>query len=880
MKDTILIIDDQHYNIMMLEDFLSQAGFEVLVAYDGQGGLDIVKYALPDLILLDVMMPGLDGFEVCTQLKFCKNTKDIPIIFLTALANIVNKIKGLNVGGVDYITKPFEQEEVLARVKTHLTLVKTQRQLQQEKLAFQQQQEFLRLIIDTLPQHILWKNCQGQILGCNQAFTQAVEFTQPEAIIGKTLSDLFTEAQAHWFQQRDQQVMQTNCPEYDTIEQIVHHRYGLRWFKSNRIPLHDTTGQVIGILNTAEDIMAQKQIQEDLRHSEERFELAMRGANDGLWDWNLLTDSAYFSPRWKQMLGFADNELSNSFDEWHSRIHPEDFEQVMNSIDHYLELKTSYYESIYRMRHKDGHYIWVLSRAMALWDASNKPLRLVGTQVDLTAQKQAEQALREAYQEIKEAKEIAEQAQTAAEIANQAKSTFLANMSHELRTPLNGILGYAQILGRDLTLTPKQREGIAIIQRSGEYLLTLINDILDLSKIEAGKVELFPTQFYFEEFIQGIVRLFEMRAQQKDLIFVYQPLSPLPTAIYADETRLRQILLNLLGNAVKFTKQGQVTFSISYSQGQLRFQIVDQGIGIATSDLDQIFLPFQQVGDSRYRVEGTGLGLPITKKLIEMMGGELHVSSTIGEGSTFWFIINLPEVTDLGSPALKLTAEPFIIGFQGPSRRVLVVDDKAENRSILLNLLAPLGFEISEANNGRDCIIKAIDFKPDLIIMDLIMPELDGFEATRQLRQLPELSQVKIIAISASVFESYQRRSLDAGCQAFIAKPINVQKLFTLIQQQLELTWIYQPQVANLSDNQLHEESSEISQSSCHPTIEQGKDLLELVMMGDISGIIEYATALEQEHPLLLPFTKKIIRLAKNFEEKQIRRLLETLVAP
>jgi len=244
--------------------------------------------------------------------------------------------------------------------------------------------------------------------------------------------------------------------------------------------------------------------------------------------------------------------------------------------------------------------------------------------------------------------------------ANKAKSAFLANMSHELRTPLNGILGYAQILNRDKNLTPQQREGIQIIQRSGEYLLTLISDILDLSKIEAGKIELYPTDFHFKQSLRGIADLFTMRATQKNIEFFYEFSERLPEGIHADEKRLRQVLINLLSNAIKFTEKGRVQFKADYYHDKTYFKIEDTGIGIAKSDLERIFLPFQQTGSESYRSEGTGLGLSITKTLVEMMGGELCVDSTLGQGSTFWMELMLPPVTTLMT---ETVVQPPVIGY-------------------------------------------------------------------------------------------------------------------------------------------------------------------------------------------------------------------------
>ncbi len=876
-EGTVLIIDDTPYNVNPLLEFLTTVGFKVLIAEDGLSGIETAEFAQPNLILLDVMMPDMDGFEVCQHLKSQEQTQDIPIIFMTALDETVNKVKGFELGAVDYLTKPFQLQELLARINAHLTLRKLQQQLANQNQQLQQEiaerkqteaalkaaHERFTTVLDSLEALVYVADMQTyEILFINK-YTQ--KLFDKNDFLGKICWQTLQPGQTQpcRFCTNDKLVTADGQPTGVYTWEFNNPQTN-RWYYIQDRAIRWTDGRIVR-LEVATDITQRKQVEEALRASEERFELAMRGANDGLWDWNLETNEVYFSPRWKQILGYAEHELSPHVDEFFKLLHPDDQAPTTDKITAYFDKKIPAYEVTFRLQHKDGHYVWILSRGIAVWNEQAKPLRMVGTHVDLTAQKQAEEAL--------------SQAKEAAEVANRAKSAFLANMSHELRTPLNGILGYAQILKLH-NLNAQQQEGIAVIQRSGEYLLTLINDVLDLSKIEANRIELVPTAFYFDDFLGEMNELFQMRAQQKGIPFHYQPLTQLPTIVHADETRLRQVLINLLGNAVKFTEQGCVTFKVSSIQNpkgqtwKIRFQVEDSGIGISQDELSKIFLPFQQAGERNYQAQGTGLGLAISKKLVEMMDGKLQVNSTLGQGSTFWMELDLQEISNA---APEQTDKHEIIGFDGPPRTLLVVDDKWENRSVLVNLLAPLGFKMMEACDGQESVDKALQTQPDAILMDLMMPVKDGFEATSEIRKIPELKEVVIIAISASAFDFHQQQSQEAGCDDFIAKPFQRDVLLEKLQKHLNLKWIYDKTQSTPSQRQKSEKSlfSSLWEGGNFqppaikgPSPEQAAILFEFSLKGDIESIMDYVEKLEQTE--LQTFSIEIKKLAEEFQINKI----------
>jgi PAS domain S-box-containing protein len=644
---------------------------------------------------------------------------------------------------------------------------------------------------------------QGNVIEASESFAKMLGYSLEEV---KTLHVADWDAQ--WTREEIIQIIQ-DSKLIDAPFETLHRRKDSSVYEVeisvNDVKLDDEAIQIC----ICRDISERKRIENDrkqaevaLQKSEERLQLALEASGDGLWDWNIATQAIYLSPHYLEMLDYEANELPGNCETWDKLIHPDDKSWVLETLNAHLQDSSVQYAFDYRLQTKSGEWKWIANYGKVVtYDEHGHPLRMIGTHKDITDRKQFEL-------ELQRAKE-------AAEVANQAKSIFLANMSHELRTPLNVILGFTQVMHHDSTLSLEQQEHIQIIHRSGEHLLSLINNILDLSKIEAGRATVDRSNFDVIALLQSLWEMLRLRAENKGLQFNLEIAIDVPQYINTDPNKLRQVLINLLGNAIKFTKTGSITLRVRTGIGEipngsplpapssLIFEIEDTGVGIATSELESIFDAFIQTQSGKNSTDGTGLGLTISRRFVQLMGGELTVNSTLGQGSTFGChipvqVVNAAEVS-------PLPIQRRIIGLAPgqPLYRILVVDDQAENRQVLVKFLTRLQLEVRQARDGEEAIALVSQWQPHLVWMDIRMPKTDGYEATQMIRATPEGKSIAIIALTAQASRSDRTLALSAGCNDYLSKPFKEDELFTKMAEHLGLEYVYeeQNQINTISTN-------------------------------------------------------------------------------
>ncbi len=798
----------------------------------------------------------IEGFE---QYYLKKNGGRILINWnVTALKDVHGKAIGILGVGQD-ITERKKAEEELKKHRDHLEELVEQRtakisavnkQLQQEiderqqaEAALRESEARYRELFNTMNSGVAVYEAvdAGQDFEFREfnAAGEEIEGVSAKDLLGKRVTEVFPGITASGILATFKRVWHSGQSEYmpEVIYQDEDRGPTWREIWTYKLP----PNEIVAIYN---DITERKEIELQFQ----RLSRVVEQSSDLVVITNRNGIITYVNPAFEKFSGYPAGEavgltpaISKS-----GKHEPQIYKQLWNTI---LDGNT-WYGTLINKR-KDGTEYFEEKVITPLRNSSGAITHFVSTGRDVTERIKAEEELR--------------QAKETAEAANQAKSTFLANMSHELRTPLNAVLGYTQILKQDLSLSSYLQD-LNTIQRSGEHLLQLINDILDLAKVEAGKVELYPQPFDLPNFIRNVCEMMQVRAEAKNL-YCSRTVKSLPQIVFGDEYRLRQILVNLLGNAIKFTEEGGVSLMVEPvpdSDDLIRFQVTDTGPGIAPEYIPAVFEPFEQAGDHKHQRKGTGLGLTISQELVEIMGGTLQVESELDQGSTFWFQIPLPEVASASQPVFQ--AAHAVTGIKGQSPKILVVDDEADNRKVVIDVLEPLGFVIAEAKDGIEGLNQLSAFEPDAIILDLIMPKMDGFELIERIRQSPEMEHISLIVSSARSYNEDRERSFAIGANAFVPKPVELSTLLDTLQQQLRIEWIYGDEAGTVN---------EMEEPIVFPAPDVMSELVVLANLGDIAGLQQYADKLiESDDPQLTPFVAKLRQFMENFQINQLQAFL------
>ena len=951
----ILIVEDMPETRELLYAQLGMLEYKVMACADAEKALELYQKTFYALLVIDLGLPGMDGLELCRRIRSLPQGALSMILVITGRDEPHVLQAALEAGADDYLVKPIGietlqirvtiigqqylhrlqrrqvQEELLhyreqledlvekrtlALKQTNLALQKEIEKHTQARRSLRDSEERYRILFESASDLIFTLDEHGNYCSANPKTSQS--FGVPaEKLVGKNLRDFFPESVVESRVAILKEIFRTSELRWFADIQIDTPQ-GKKWMSTNLSPITDENGQVKYVLGIGRDVTARKQTEEQLASSRNLLEEVVNKRTAELQEMNLrlqqeiehhtATEMALRSSEAKlraildssrQSFMLLDRNgiiqaLNQTARKDARKVYGQEISEgdrldpamfygdPQSALQHFEQALRGEFVSVeQKTQGKNKLPYWFVFQYNPVMTADGQVIGVCLAVSDITERKQMEMNL----QETKEA----------AEGANKAKSEFLTNISHELRTPLNIILGYAQILKKS-KLTEKEVYALETIQQSGDHLLKLVDDILDFSRFDLQKIKLRLTNVHFPTFLDHLIHHSRQKAQQKQLTFHYEAMSPLPEGIYADEQRLRQLLQNLLDNAIKFTQQGAVIFrvgelphtpevpGVKIVQNEpsvfihednfhlIRFQVEDTGVGIDKSQWNRVFLPFYQIPHRWVPKAGTGLGLAISRKLARMMHGDVYMESMAGKGSIFWCDLKLPGTTGPFQP-LNLSDPLYLTGFRGEKKTLLMVDDDEYSRKKLKEMLIPLGFTVIEAMNGFEALRQADYTVPDLIIMDLVMPEMDGFEAMQRIRQNPKLEEVKILAISASAFPKTREESFLAGCDDFLTKPLHFDEVLDRLQAHLGLEWLYEP----LAYGDFEEEVQNLDPLVLPPP-EVLQTLLRFADLGNITGLQEMLENLTQQNPEFKAFVLKIDRLTRKFEFEKLVFLLKSFL--
>ncbi|MDX2100381.1 MAG: PAS domain S-box protein [Leptolyngbyaceae cyanobacterium bins.59] len=693
----------------------------------------------------------------------------------------------------EVLVVPYDAESVLIVVRN----VSEQKQIE---LALRHSEQKFKGAFDTITTGMCLVSIAGGIREVNSALCQMLGYSESE-LLDLRLEDLVYPEDHQLDLPQVTRMFSGEIQGYQVEKRLIHKDGHRIWALFNIALMQDENNRPLYLIAQMMDIRDRKEAEATLQRSKAALAEAQRIAHTGNWEFDVQTGKITWSEELFRIYRMHPDQPEPTLEEHLQQIYPDDRSLFQETVQRSLQTGESYVME-FRAICQDGSLCTIEGRGEAVLNRNGQVIRLFGTATDITERKQVEQQL--------------QQAKETAEAANRAKSIFLANMSHELRTPLNSILGFAQLMSRDSALPSDYQEYVRLIYKGGNHLLKLINEILDLSKIEAGRLTLELQETDLFEILHSLNSTFKQRAVNKGLALNLEILPGVPQYILIDAQKLQQILMNLLGNAIKFTHQGAITVSVQVGTGaqetepvsnrsmpqnplplNLLFRVVDTGIGIPSQDLTLIFDAFAQTQAGKQVHEGTGLGLTISRKLVQLMGGTLTVQSEGGQGSIFQFTIPVQKTAGTNLPTEQINRQVIGLAPGQPRYRILIVDDQPDNRLLLKKLLNILEVEVQEAANGREAIVLFQQWHPHLIWLDMRMPELDGYEATRKIRfeeranWQPGQEETIIIALTAQASPADRAVALEAGCNDYISKPFQEDTLFNKMAEHLGVCYRY-----------------------------------------------------------------------------------------
>ncbi len=661
----------------------------------------------------------------------------------------------------------------------------------------------------------------------------------------------------------DQQTRNRGAGYVNTYElQIITQKGNDKYIHVTATPKLDSNNKYLGAYGVFQDITDRKKAEEEVKRVSTRLALATFVGGIGVWELDIASNIILADDQMYRLFGIEKENSESPYETWLSVIHPDDKERVN------LEMQNAFrgekdFNTEFQVCWTDGTIHNIRALATVQNNESAHPVRMIGTTWDITKEKRTEAIILKAWQD--------------AEHANKAKSVFLANMSHEIRTPLNAIIGFSQLMNRDKLLSEAQKEYNNSIIRAGEHLLALINDILELSKMEAGRLELNSRNVDLKALLADIQMMFKGPAQSKHLRFIFETSPELPRFIIVDENKLRRIFINLISNAIKFTDEGGVAVRIrmdntSRNKNMLVAEIQDSGPGIAENESAKLFKHFVQTSTGINKSSGSGLGLALSRELALLMGGDISFVSETGKGSVFTFQV---EVKIGEAVAIPSIINRRVIGIENQVKkyRILVVDDKEENLQVVVNLLNLVGFETNEAFNGQEAIAKFETWNPHLILMDMRMPVMDGYEATRLIKLTEKGKRTPIIALSASSFNDEWQKSISLGMQGHIRKPFRESEFFGIIGDVLGIRFIYEEELPSAADEYFIDtiDNEVISKNITKLPNDLVLQMRNALSVADLDLLIELINRIDTDNSDL---ARHLLTLANNYDYDFLKQLL------